>query len=620
MPLTDAEIIELEELLQIQEIHDRRNALKDHFDRNPNYSFIVEAFNNQKYTKGRDKAGKEIDILIDGYRGVVLEGSSRSGKTFSTLEFFIYLGLFHPKKLTINIVKETYNEFKTTLYDDWRKLLDYYDLPNPFYKQEVHSFRINGSKINLIGADKSKTNKFHGVSCDILYFNEGLSVSNATFDQSEMRCRMFWIIDYNPSVTEHWIFKKVITRPDVGFLRTTFLVNKHISIAERNKILSYEPWEPGSYEVEESTILYNGKPVDDNNQPPPHTVNVKNGTADKFMWKVYGLGLRGAMKGLIFPHVTYIDKFPDHIAHTYGMDLGFLSDPLAFIKGGEDANNIYIELLWYSPLESPQEIDAMLTSLGISKNIPITCDSSDRHLREGQMEAYYMVRDLFNMGWEISKVVKNKNVMFWIASMKQKKIHIVRNHLLEFAKIEQENYRLKEINGISINQPEDKHNHCFTGDTLITTINGQKRIDSIVIGDLVLTRNGYQSVVETFNNGVKKIYSFRIKLDTFSLTLKSTDDHLIKTESGWTKISELKKGQTVYLSNSSIIWGSDSVRPFAVAKIDSELIKSEIVYDIAVKNTHEYFANGLLVHNCWDAARYNHMAHNTLGSFEVEWD
>ena len=31
---------------------------------------------------------------------------------------------------------------------------------------------------------------------------------------------------------------------------------------------------------------------------------------------------------------------------------------------------------------------------------------------------------------------------------------------------------------------------------------------------------------------------------------------------------------------------------------------SEEVYDIMVEDTHEYFANGILVHNCIDAARY----------------
>lgn len=459
--LTDQELDELERLIHEAEIAERRESLKDFYDnKNPNYTFLAESYTQQKYVKDYNEAGEEIDVLIAGKRGVVLEGSSRSGKTYSAIDFIIYLCLYEPKKVVINVLKETYNEFKTTLYDDFNERLTYYDLPNPFYKQEVHSFKVNGSKINLMGADKSgKDGKFHGASCDFLYINESLAVAQAIFDQSEMRCRRFWFMDYNPSVTEHYVFNSVVTRPDVGLLRTTFKDNPFVSIAERNKILSYEPWLPGSYDIIDNIIYYQGNEVDEKNQPPPHPTNVENGTADDFMWKVYGLGLRGAMKGLIFKHITWIDKLPD-IAHTWGLDLGFTVDPCTLTKYAEDRHNIYIELMSYQPMDTPEEIDALLTSVGVGKREPITCDSADKYTSEAK-GSVLMVRELFNMGWAITKVSKKKNVMFWLASMKTKKIHIVRNHLYKYAKIEAENYRLKEVNGICINQPDDKHNHMW---------------------------------------------------------------------------------------------------------------------------------------------------------------
>jgi len=51
--------------------------------------------------------------------------------------------------------------------------------------------------------------------------------------------------------------------------------------------------------------------------------------------------------------------------------------------------------------------------------------------------------------------------MFWLLSMKSKNINIVNNHLSHYAKKEAQNYRFKEINGISINQPIDKFNHFW---------------------------------------------------------------------------------------------------------------------------------------------------------------
>lgn len=457
--LTDQELLRLKTLLHDREIYNRREALKDYYtDKNPNYTYLAESYAKQKYVKGVDETGQEIDVLIDGKRGVVLEGSSRSGKTYSSVDFIIYLCLNEPKPVTVNILKETYQEFKTTLYDDFRERLNYYELPNPFYKQEVHSFRINGSKINLIGADKTgKDGKFHGASCDFLYINESLAVAQSVFDQSEMRCRKFWFMDYNPSVTEHYIFNKVLSRPDVGFLRTTFKDNPYVSIAERLKILSYEPWLPGSYEIIDNIIYYLDKEVDEKHRPPPHPSNVDHGTADEFMWKVYGLGLRGAMKGLIFKHITWINNFPD-IAFVWGMDLGFTVDPLALVKFAKQGKNIYLEYNCYKPIDNPEEIDAYMTAIGVSKETPITADSADKYTGEGK-GTVEMVRSLANMGWNIKKVRKRKNIMYWLSLMKEYKIHVIRNNFYPQAKKEFENYRLMEVNGISINQPIDGFDH-----------------------------------------------------------------------------------------------------------------------------------------------------------------
>jgi len=286
-----------------------------------------------------------------------------------------------------------------------------------------------------------------------------MHIPRDTFDQLEMRNRVFWWADYNPSLTQHWFFENVLPRADVGFLRTTFLDNPFISSQEKNKILSYEPYKKDSYQVIENEIIYNGQPVNDTNQPPPNIENVDQGTADQFNWKVYGLGLRGSMKGLIFNNVRYIDKFPD-LAYSYGLDFGFTNDPTAMVRYAEEEDNIYLELLCYQPIETPQEINALFEALGIERNLPITADSSDKYTGEnkGTVE---MVVSLNQLGWSITKVSKTKSIIHWLLSMKQKKIHIIKNNLYKYAKAEQENYRFKSINGIEINQPIDKFNHFF---------------------------------------------------------------------------------------------------------------------------------------------------------------
>jgi phage terminase large subunit len=219
--LTNDEIVELEELLKLETTEKRRDNLKVIDENSPkNYAFLLESLANQKY----DNKGK----LISGYRGAALEGSSRSGKTWGGVDLIINICLNLEESCTINIYRETYNEFKTTLYDDFKRRLDYYFLANPFHKaKEIQSFRIGKSTINFLGDGK------HGGGCDYAFYNEVMFIKNMVFDQSEMRCRKFWWADYNPSFTQHWFFDKVLGRKDVGFIRTTYNDNKFISMPEK---------------------------------------------------------------------------------------------------------------------------------------------------------------------------------------------------------------------------------------------------------------------------------------------------------------------------------------------------------------------------------------------------
>ena len=89
-------------------------------------------------------------------------------------------------------------------------------------------------------------------------------------------------------------------------------------------------------------------------------------------------------------------------------------------------------------------------------------------------------------------------------------------------------------------------NHCFVGETMITTIDGLKRIDNIKIGDLVLTSKGYKPVLKVWDNGLKQVNNYLMQYDTFCVNLCSTKEHLIKTEEGWKQISQLQSEQMVY--------------------------------------------------------------------------
>lgn len=368
---------------------------------NPNLLFL-----NQKFNEGR--------------RGAILEGSSRSGKTYAGIDFIILLDHIQPKSEII-IVRETYNSFKTTLYNDFNRRLPQWEIKSPFEAVNDRSvfWLPKGSKVSLMGADTP--NKFHGAGSDFFFINEAIDVPQSIFDQLEQRCRRFWWMDYNPKVTDHWIYNAVCRRPDVAVLRTTYLDNPYIADTERAKILSYEPSE----------------------------ANIKAGTSDPYMWKVYGLGERAAMEGLIFGDVTWIDTFPDGCEIiTHGLDFGYTHDPCAMVKVGRNGMNLFIQKLVYTPIDNPDTLSQVITSR-MPEGSHIWCDSADPG----------MIAALRQRGIQALLAKKYANsIADGIAQLKRFKLHLVRDPDL---RKEQENYKWRYINGIALNVPEDKFNHIW---------------------------------------------------------------------------------------------------------------------------------------------------------------
>lgn len=355
-----------------------------------------------------------------GKRGAALEGSSRSGKTWAGVDFIDLLATIPNSRYTFNIVKETYNSFKTTLYEDFNRRLPDFGIRSPFESsKEVSSFFLFGSKVNLIGADKASTK--HGIGSDFTWFNEVLDVGKPVFDQMEMRCRRFWWADYNPKVTDHWFYNQVCNRDDVTFLKTTFLDNPFISWAEKSKILSYEDTER----------------------------NRKNGTVDKYMWEVYGLGLRSARVGLIFPDVTWIDKFPENVDHVvYGMDFGYTNHPSCIGRATVIGNDLFAECLLYQPTEDYSVLKPMYDVL-VGHDPHCWADSADPG----------MIANFRRDGYNVFGVKKFPGSVKWgIDKLKGMNIHLVRNNDV---RKEQENYAWMEIHGILLNEPVDAYNHFF---------------------------------------------------------------------------------------------------------------------------------------------------------------
>jgi len=415
------------------------------------------------------KAGINYAFLTQNYdpdcigkQGFVCQGSGGSGKTFDILYFILtYCRNNRNQGKRIFICRETYSACKDTVLADFLDILKENGMYDKGLHMESHpqKYFFEGNMISFGGRDNVSA---HGKRNNLIYFNELLLDDNdKAYMQLNGRCKEVFIVDYNPIFTEHWVYDKVKKRSDVKFFKSTFLTCKYIPEGEREEKLGYEPTHP-----------------DDRHLPMaerrPHPTNIENGTADEYMWRVYGEGEAAAAEGIIFQHVTWVDSIPTHITISHAIDFGFTVDPCVIVRGGEDEKNIYLECLSYEPMETPEAIDDYAMAIGINRHTHTVCDSSDKYVSENR-GAIEMKVGLEDLGWNIEKVVKTKSVMFWLQSMKKKKIHIVKNRFYSQVRKEKENYRMKTISGVAINQPIDKFNHFWDAGRYLHIYNNQPK-------------------------------------------------------------------------------------------------------------------------------------------------
>lgn len=161
--------------------------------------------------------------------------------------------------------------------------------------------------------------------------------------------------------------------------------------------------------------------------------------------------------------------------------------------------------------------------------------------------------------------------------------------------------------------PIKENDHCLTGDTVVNTIFGGRKIKDLV---------GKFGFVWSYNEKRKKkcirpffgVKKTRENQPILKITLENgkvvrcTPDHRILTDNGWVEAK--------YLTQSSKIIDIDCSNLVSVEKVERE--PNEDVYNMEVMGTHNFAVNGgVIVHNCMDAIRY---FANTMGIWRQKSD
>ena len=343
---------------------------------------------------------------------VVNQRSSRSGKTYSILMLLILVKAFEEEDAVFTIVRKTMPSLKASAMRDFFEILKNEDL----YEERKHNktentYMLNGNLFEFVSLNQPQ--KKRGAKRTYLFINEANELNLEDWIQPSIRTEKQIFIDYNPSMEEHWIYDLVIPRNDCTFIQSTYLDNNEFLPAEVVK------------EIESPKNI------------------------DEYYWRVYGLGLPGQIKGMIFTNWDQCEEFPvDCKWVAYGLDFGFSNDQTALIKVGLSGGDLYLEELIYNRGQTNQDIARWMGEMGLRWVDEIVSDNQPKCIFEIKKE-----------GFNVLATFKGKDsILAGLDIMKRYKIFITKGsvNLIRGFK----NYKWKEDQARkATNEAIDKFNH-----------------------------------------------------------------------------------------------------------------------------------------------------------------
>lgn len=271
------------------------------------------------------------------YRVIVNQGSTRSTKTYSISQL---LALYIPykEKKSISIVGPSLPHLKRGARRDFLEIMDSCGLYSDanFNKTDNIYHYPNGSYAEFFGAED--IGKVRGPGRNILYVNEMNLFPYQVYKQLAMRTTDVIFGDLNPVEEACWAYE-VADAPGNLMIHSTYLDNPFLSKEQREEIESLK-------------------------------------LADENLWKVFGLGLRGASSEIIYTHWKIVDEIPEGAEMVMGQDFGY-NVPSALLNIGFHEGAVYWDEEIYESKLTTGDLIERYKSLNINRRRELYCDNAE---------------------------------------------------------------------------------------------------------------------------------------------------------------------------------------------------------------------------------------------------
>lgn len=298
-------------------------------------------------------------------------GGTRSGKTYSILQYLIVEGLKQQSDITI--VRRTVPSLKRTVMKDFKDILTnigIYSESEFNISDRTYKFS-NGTQFLFLNTDDPE--KLRGVKSDILFVDEASEVDEESYFQLSIRTTGKIILAYNPTISPfHW-------------LRTMDNCERYNTTYKDNPYLPKE------------TI----RAIEDLERTNPKK------------WTIYGKGEYAANDKAIYQFSTIDDVEGEFVG--FGLDWGW-NDPLAMVAVFRNGDNLYIDEVIYESQLPIGELIKKLKTIGIERD-EIFCDSAEPR----------NIEELYRSGFNARAVVKGPDSRkFGIGVLQNYKLHITK--------------------------------------------------------------------------------------------------------------------------------------------------------------------------------------------------
>lgn len=345
-------------------------------------------------------------------RGILLEGSARSSKTFSTLQLLDRIGRRVKRPHLTSVVSETMPHLRRGAITDFQNILKADNVWRPDAWHDTNKMYTYGDgQIEFFSVDDMR--KVLGPSRQDLYINEAINISDYDiYRQLAIRTTGKIIIDYNPAF-EFWAHSKLQTRADFRTIRSTYLDNDMLSAAQVAEIES-------------------------------------NRELDPEWFKVYGLGLLGSKKGLVVQNWDIVADMPARSTwkHAYiGIDFGWSAPSAVMLVVVGERGEVWIDQLLYARQQDTPDMAKAIKENNL-QHLEAICDEAEPRT----------IRDLKGLGIK-AQATKTKEIALGIAIMNRFKKHYTARSLDSINENRQYRYPTDE-NGELGSVPIKAHGHA----------------------------------------------------------------------------------------------------------------------------------------------------------------